>query len=376
LSFTFLYKMFEEFFTKGFYGNTIGNWLLAALIIIASLALGRAVYWLFKNVFKRWTKKTASKFDDILIDQFEGPLVFAIIIFGIWQALYSVLHFEQNVHVWIGRVYYILIIFNIAWVINRLFDSFVQEYIVPFTERTDSDLDDQLLPVIRRGIKITVWVLAFIIAMNNAGYDVAALLAGLGIGGLAFALAAQDTVSNLFGGFTIFADRPFRVKDRIKFDDYEGWVQEIGLRSTRIYTLEGRIVTIPNSKLANNPSVNVSSEKSRRVISKIGLNYHIQPEKLQEAVDMLNQLGNELVENGKIEKRYYVAFNSFGNYSLELIFLYFIKKGNRSLPTKSEVNLEIFKRLANAEIKLSAPVKGFYGSEEKDLGFELGMENE
>ncbi|MFT6963121.1 MAG: MscS family membrane protein [Flammeovirgaceae bacterium] len=368
--------MFEEFFTKGFYGNTIGNWLLAALIIIASLALGRAVYWLFKNVFKRWTKKTASKFDDILIDQFEGPLVFAIIIFGIWQALYSVLHFEQNVHVWIGRVYYILIIFNIAWVINRLFDSFVQEYIVPFTERTDSDLDDQLLPVIRRGIKITVWVLAFIIAMNNAGYDVAALLAGLGIGGLAFALAAQDTVSNLFGGFTIFADRPFRVKDRIKFDDYEGWVQEIGLRSTRIYTLEGRIVTIPNSKLANNPSVNVSSEKSRRVISKIGLNYHIQPEKLQEAVDMLNLLGNELVENGKIEKRYYVAFNNFGNYSLELIFLYFIKKGNRSLPTKSEVNLEIFKRLANAEIKLSATVKGFYGNEEKDLGFELGMENE
>ncbi|MFT5917265.1 MAG: MscS family membrane protein, partial [Bacteroidia bacterium] len=141
-------------------------------------------------------------------------------------------------------------------------------------------------------------------------------------------------------------------------------------------TLEGRIVTIPNSKLANNPSVNVSSEKSRRVISKIGLNYHIQPEKLQEAVDMLNLLGNELVENGKIEKRYYVAFNNFGNYSLELIFLYFIKKGNRSLPTKSEVNLEIFKRLANAEIKLSATVKGFYGNEEKDLGFELGMENE
>ena len=90
--------------------------------------------------------------------------------------------------------------------------------------------------------------MAIILGLNNAGYDVGAIVAGLGIGGLALALAAQDSVKNLFGGFTIFVDKPFKVKDRIKISGFDGAVEEIGIRSTRIRTLDGRMVTIPNSK--------------------------------------------------------------------------------------------------------------------------------
>lgn len=356
--------MFDGIFTNEFYGNTIWEWALAGLIIIASLALGRAIYWLFKNVLQRWTRKTSSKLDDIIIEQIEGPIAFAIIIFGIWYALYQVLDFEQHVHQWIGRVYYILIIFNIAWLINRLFDSIIQEYVLPLVKRSESDLDDQLLPVIRKGVKITVWILAFIIAVNNAGYDVGALLAGLGIGGLAFALAAQDTVANLFGGFTLFADRPFRVNERVIVDKYDGYVREIGLRSTRIRLRDGRIVTIPNSKLANNASVNVSSEPFRKIVIKIGLKYQVSSDQLDKALEILNTIGNEYVEEGRIERRFFAALYDFGDYSLELLFVYFIKKGQYNLLTRSEVNVQIFKRFTAAGLEFSAPIKGFYEQRE------------
>ncbi|MGB0524811.1 MAG: mechanosensitive ion channel family protein [Flammeovirgaceae bacterium] len=361
--------MFEDFFTKEYYGNTIGKWLLASLIIIASIALGRAIYWFFKNVLQRLTRKTASKLDDIIIEQVEGPVAFAIIIFGIWQALFQTLYFEPHVHNWIGRVYYILIIFNIAWLINRLFDSIIEEYVVPLIQKSESDLDDQLLPVIRKSIKITVWVLAVIIALNNAGYDVGALLAGLGIGGLAFALAAQDTVANLLGGFTIFADRPFRVKDRVIVDKYDGRVQEIGLRSTRIRIRDGRIVTIPNSQLSNNACINVSSEPFRKIVTKIGIRYDIDNDQLDEALAILNQIAEEYRDQDRIEKLFFVALYNFGEYSLEFLFIYFIKKGQRNLMTKSAINVDIFKRFTNAGLRFSAPIKGFYrnqGIEEGD----------
>lgn len=105
-----------------------------------------------------------------------------------------------------------------------------------------------------------------IVALNNAGYDVGALIAGLGIGGLALAMAARDTVSNVFGGFTIFTDRPFTLNDRIKVSGFDGTVDEIGIRSTRLRTLAGTLVTIPNSTFSESAVENVSAEPSRKVV--------------------------------------------------------------------------------------------------------------
>ena len=98
-----------------------------------------------------------------------------------------------------------------------------------------------------------IWIIGIIVALNNAGYDVMALIAGLGIGGLALAMAAKDTVANVFGGFTIFTDRPFSMGDRIVISGFDGTVKEIGIRSTRLQTLAGREVSIPNSKLCRFP---------------------------------------------------------------------------------------------------------------------------
>ena len=127
-------------------------------------------------------------------------------------------------------------------------------------------------------------------ALKNAGVDVGTLIASLGIGGLAFALAAQDTIKNIFGGITIFTDRPFRIGDRIKVDGFDGIIEDIGVRSTRLRTLDRCLVTIPNYKIVEASVENVSEEPMRRIVSKLGLTYSTTPEKMKEAIDILKNM--------------------------------------------------------------------------------------
>jgi MscS family membrane protein len=217
--------MFEDFFTRPFYGNTVGDWFIAVGIILISIILAKAVYWVFGNILKRLSSRSETRLDDIIIDKVEEPVAFGVIIAGIWFGL-SFLYLGEGMDAFVHKVYYVLIIFNIAWMVIRLFDAIMEEYLAPVIAESDSTLDDQLLPVFRKGVKFALWLIAFILALNNAGYDVGALLAGLGIGGLAFALAAQDLVKNLFGGLTIFLDKPFMVGDRIDVAGFDGIVEE------------------------------------------------------------------------------------------------------------------------------------------------------
>lgn len=165
-----------------------------------------------------------------------------------------------------------------------------------------------------------------VIGLNNAGYDVAALLAGLGIGGLAMAMAAKDTVANIFGGFTIFTDQPFRVGDRIKAAGYDGEVQEIGVRSTRLKTLEGRIVTIPNSQIADSPVENVSCEPSRKVTLNLGLTYDTTPEGMAKAMVILDEIN---AEHPNTEDNAKVFFNAFGDFAMNIQYIYYITKSQK-----------------------------------------------
>ncbi len=121
-------------------------------------------------------------------------------------------------------------------------DAVVEEYVVPIAEKSESDFDDQVLPIMRKGIRAVIWIMGIIIGMDNLGIDITAMIAGLGIGGLALALAAQDMVKNIFGGIMIFLDKPFKIGERIQIDGFDGTVEEVGLRSTRVRTLEGRLL--------------------------------------------------------------------------------------------------------------------------------------
>jgi MscS family membrane protein len=345
--------MFEDFFTRPFYGNTVGDWFIAVGIILISIILAKAVYWVFGNILKRLSSRSETRLDDIIIDKVEEPVAFGVIIAGIWFGL-SFLYLGEGMDAFVHKVYYVLIIFNIAWMVIRLFDAILEEYLAPVIAESDSTLDDQLLPVFRKGVKFALWLIAFILALNNAGYDVGALLAGLGIGGLAFALAAQDLVKNLFGGLTIFLDKPFMVGDRIDVAGFDGIVEEIGIRSLRIRTLDGRVVVIPNSDVANDAIQNITSEPNRKVVLNLGLTYDTDDAGMTRAVEILKDI---VANNDQVEDKEITGFNGFGDFSLNILFIYYIKKEADIIATQNEINLTILRRFSEAGLDFAFPTQ-------------------
>lgn len=345
-----------DFLSSTYYGNTGEQWLVSFGIIAGSVILSKILYWLFANVFKKLASKTKTRLDDVLVDRIEEPVVFAVIIAGIYYALHR-LHFTDTLDDWIGRVYFFLIVFNIAWLINRVLDSLIDEYLVPIVAKTEGDLDDQLLPLLRKVIHFVVWAMAIVIGLNNAGYDVGALIAGLGIGGLAFALAAQDSVANLFGGLTVFFDKPFTINDRIQISGFDGFVTEVGIRSTRVKTLAGRMVTIPNKEFTSSIVENVSSEPSRKVVQTLGLTYDMDDSKVERAIEILTDIHAENIETTEDNV---ISFSSFGDFSLNILFIYYIKKESDIMQTQSIINMQILKRFAAEGLDFAFPSQTIY----------------
>ncbi len=348
-----------EFFTTTYYGNTVQQWLISLGIILFVVLLGKVVYWLFSKIVKAFTRKTETKLDDIIVDLIEEPIVFMLMVSGIWFA-FTLLTLPEAFSSAINNSLHIIVAMLIGWLLVRLFEAFYESILLPWSEKTENDLDDQLLPILRKGVRLIIWIMAIVIGLNNAGYNVGAVLAGLGIGGLALAMAAKDTVSNIFGGFTIFADQPFRINDRVKIDGYDGTIIEIGVRSTRLKTLAGRIVTIPNSTFTDAPVENVSREPSRKISLDLGLTYDTTAASMELAMQLLKDINNE---NTHTEEKTIVSFNGFGDFAMNIMFIYYIKSGESIADTQTEINLEILRQFSENGLEFAFPTQTLYNIE-------------
>jgi len=337
------------------YGNSVYDWSISLGIILGALVLNKIIIYLNKNFIHKLTNKTNSRLDDILFQMLEAPVLLGIILVSIWVAAKR-LNLDVEVEDVIAKTYRVLIVVNITWFTARLVNAIIEEYLKPQADSSDNiHLDNHLLSLIRRSVLTFIWSLGVVMALNNVGVDVATLIAGLGIGGLAFALAAQDTIKNIFGGFTIFTDRPFRIGDRIKVAGFDGFVEDIGIRSTRIRTLEKRSVTIPNYKIVDAAVENVSAEPNHRVLIKLGLNYNTSPQKMEEAIAILNSIAvsNEMVESGDVT----AVFSEFANYSLVITFIYYLTKSANVMEVPSQVNFEILRAFSEANIQFAFPTQ-------------------
>ncbi|NPA69019.1 MAG: mechanosensitive ion channel family protein [Chlorobi bacterium] len=350
-----------DFFEKTFYGNTVADWSIALLIIVGTFIFAKVLYWISGNIVKKFTAKTKSKLDDIIIDQIEEPVILALVLAGIRFAV-SYLNLSEEVSGFTDKAFYVAFIFDVSWLAVRLTDSLIVDYLTPLVKRTKGNLDDQLLPVIRKSLKAVIWILAIVVALNNAGYDVGALLAGLGLGGLAFAMAAKDSVANLFGGVTVFVDKPFKIGDRILIDGYDGTVFDMGLRTTKLKTLAGRTVTIPNKNFTETYIENISSEPSRKVSLLLGLTYDTSPDDILKAVGILKDV------NGKssyTDDNCVAIFESFGDFSLNIRYIYYIKKGEDIWSAMHEMNMSILSRFNESGLEFAFPTQTIFTQEIK-----------
>ncbi len=332
--------------------NSLQTWLYALAIAAGAVILGKLLYWIIQKTLKVYTSKTDNDLDAIFIDMIEEPLSLAISLLGLWFAI-DILAMSQGVTKLVDSVLYFLVIFNIAWFATRLFDALMEKYVVPKVAESETDLDDILLPIIRKLVKIAIWTLTIVIGIDNAGYNVTTMITGLGIGGLVFALAAKDAVSNLFGGFIIFSDKPFNMNDRIIINGHEGYVREIGLRSTKLETLDGRIVTMPNSNVTDSPVLNVSKEKGRKIKFHLGLTYDTNVENIELAKEILSRI----IEENEHTRDAVIAFDSFGDFSLNILVIYWVRSGSPIAGTNDAINMQILKEFNANKLDFAFPTQ-------------------
>ncbi len=221
------------------------------------------------------------------------------------------------------------------------------------------------MPLVRKTLRIFVVVVSVLtIAQSVFGTDITAWLAGLGIAGLAVSLAAQDSIKNLFGSITIFLDRPFQVGDRIVFDGHDGPVEEIGFRSTRLRTLEGNVVTIPNSRMVDSSVLNISKRGAIRRIINVTVTYDTAPARLREAVAILKQIFTEpdIAPGLDPANPPRVAFNEFNADSLNIVVFYWYAPPDywAYLDHAERLNMKILERFNDAGIDFAFPTQTLY----------------
>ncbi len=347
-----------EIFNLGatYFGNTVLEYLFFFSVVAGGVFIGKIITFTSKTILRAFADKTKTRLDDIILTLLEGPVLLSVFLAGLYFGR-ELLVMSAGFSSFYLKTISILFIFNIAWYLSKLINGLITHYLEPITEKSETDLDDHLLPIARKLVNVIVWAVVGVMAVEKLGYNVSSLIAGLGIGGLAFALAAKDLVGNLFGGIAILMDKPFKVGDRIKVSDVDGFVREIGLRTTRIETFGGTMITVPNSKVVDSVSENVSAEKQRRMTFTIGVEYGTSLAKLEKGKKIIE--GHLKKIKGLDNKEFSVSFSEFAASSLNIRVQYWITPEgmNNYFGVQDELYTAIKKDFEKAKIEMAFPTQ-------------------
>jgi MscS family membrane protein len=222
----------------------------------------------------------------------------------------------------------------------------------------DKSFDEQLFPIVRKTVKLFVVVVAVLVTSQNLGINITAAIASLSIGGLALGLAAQDTLANLFGAVAVFMDKPVRVGDRIKVESVDGTVEAIGLRSTRVRSLDGHLAAIPNKIMGNAIITNITRRPSIRTEMNIGLTYDTPAQKVQRATAILEEVFRAHPQTGEL----IISFNKFNDSSLNILVVHWWNSTDfkEYLAGFQKLNLELKRRFDAEKIDFAFPSQTVY----------------
>ncbi len=337
---------------------TIGQLLFVFVFVLLGLVLKKVSDFTLEKKLIPYLKTTRVDFDYLVATAASKPVGYLLLIMGLAGAC-AVLPLPTKVALLVFGAIKVVASADVIWFLFRIVDV-VAEYLARLTRRTESQLDDQLIPLLSKALKVTVVLVGAVTALQVLGINVTGLVAGLGIGGLAVALGLQDTLANFFGSVFIFIDRPFAVGDWIKVGDVEGTVTEVGFRSTRIETFPKTVVTIPNKTVANAVIDNKSRMPKRRVMQTIGVTYETTAQQMTEVVEAIRKtLEND---DGVHQEYIVVRFTEFADSSLNILVYYFTKATAYAdhLATKERVNLAIMRAIDELGLSIAFPTQTVY----------------
>lgn len=358
-----------DFFETIYLGNTGLNWTCFFGLVFLSVLLKKVFSKLISHFIYLLFKKSAvavgrDKFDHIV----KKPLEFIFVIGGIFVAGFYIEPpaawgwapvGEFGVRTVVKDLLYIMLVYGVVWLGMKL-----AEYLgLIFSHRassTDSKLDDQLVPFLVDILKVLVAIIGVFIVLSDVfQVNVATLIAGLGVGGIALALASKDSLENLLGSFTIFFDQPFKVGDFVNFGGVTGAIEKVGFRSTRIRTADKTFVTVPNRNIINSELDNFSERTHRRSRFEIGLTYDTNAQQIKSITkDILEVLmSNALIANDPI-----VRFTTFGDSSLNILvqYLTFTKEYQAYLEMNERINFQIMEIVYKYGASFAFPSQSIY----------------
>jgi len=338
-------------------GNPLWQYVASLIFIVLAFYAAKFIDFIFRVQLKRLTARTKSTADDLLVDLARGPVKISQFVI--------LLHVGLRVFAWpewaasfISNGLKIVVAASITYVVLKLVDLGMTVWRKRMESAGDALLDAQLFPVISKSAKVFVVVVAALVTTQNLGMNVTGLLASLSIGGLAVGLAAQDTLSNLFGAVALFADKPFRVGDRVQLDSIDGSVEAIGLRSTRIRNLDGHLVTVPNRTMANASLTNVSKRPNIKTVMNVGITYDTPADKVERALVIIEEIFKPHPKTADL----IISFNKFNDSSLNILVVHWWNSTDfkEYLAGFQKLNLELKRRFDAEGIDFAFPTQTVY----------------
>ncbi|MBE9523785.1 MAG: mechanosensitive ion channel family protein [Chloroflexi bacterium] len=350
-----------------FLGLEAQSWVdlgISLLIVVGVATFGRWVIRIFLDkIVRRVTKRTVTKLDDVLIDTLRWPLYGISVIFATQIALTRLDFLPISWDAGIDDIFFVLYgaaIFIFVWrAVVDIFSWYGKE----IAHRTETDLDEQLMPFIQRIAVIILWLIGIITLLGHYDVDVTAMVTTLGIGSLAIALAAQATLADMIAGFSIMIDRPFRIGDRIQIQELTTWgdVVDIGLRSSRIRTRDNRMVIIPNSVINKSLIVNYSfPDTTYRIQIQVGVAYGTDLELARRT--MIEAVRN--VEGVLPDQKVEALFLEFGPSELVFRVRWWLDSYTDTRRMFDRVNSALYNALNKAGIEIPFPQLGIRHREE------------
>ena len=355
-----IYKQFP-ILGESIFGVTIGSMLLAFVVLSAFFMLEKVFTRGFTRLLNKVAKRTENKIDDQVIVALKGPIGFLFIIIGL-HMFFIIIGQESQ---FTKRVLDSMLVYDIFWAILSIMDA--SRGLFDFaSSKFNTELAQEMGDFMLKIIKVLIIGVGFGTILKVWGVDVTALIASLGLGGLAFALAAKDTASNLFGSFALLADKSIRRGEWIRVGEIEGIVEDIGMRTTKIRSFEKSLITVPNQILANTPIENYSRRGIRRININIGVTYETTQEQLSNIVESTEGMLRSHTNIAQ-DELLIVNFESFGDSSLN-IFVYCFAKSSEweeYLNIRQDIHLQIMKIVQDNGSDFAFPSRTLYmqGSE-------------
>lgn len=355
----------ESFLDTEYFGNTVQ----AYLIVLGCIALGLLLVTAFKKyVLKRIRKAVASTdthIDDFIVDNI-GKYVVPIVYFTIIYACLKSLVWPERFANMLEVVYVVIMTYYAIRLISGILLMLLESYIRG--QEGGEEKVKQMGGIILI-MNVMIWILGLVFMFGNLGYDVTAIIAGMGIGGIAIALAAQNILGDLFNYFVIFFDQPFEVGDFLVVGDKNGVVEKIGIKTTRIHTLSGEQLVFSNSDLTNSRIHNYKKMRRRRIVFAVGVTYETPVEQVRGIPALLK----EIVESQEGVQFDRAHFKSFGDSSLDFEIVYYVNSAeyNTYMDVQQEFNLQIYEKFGERGISIAFPTRTLYVRNESGMKFHI-----